>query len=106
MLVYEYTAKLVRVIDGDTVVLDVDFGFHMRGLLTFRLYGINTPERGETGWASATAYLTERLDRTTDLRIRTHKGQTFGRWLATLYDGEHSINDELVEHGFAVVYRA
>lgn len=42
---YEYKAKVVRVIDGDTVVLDLDLGcsvwLHDQSC---RLYGIDTPE--------------------------------------------------------------
>lgn len=42
---YEYKAVVKRVIDGDTVVLDIDLGF--RTWLRdehVRLFGINTPE--------------------------------------------------------------
>ena len=40
-----YLAEITRVIDGDTFVADVDLGFKvwMRNV-TFRLYGVNTPE--------------------------------------------------------------
>ena len=42
---YEYRAKLLRVIDGDTVDVDIDLGFgvwmHKERI---RLYGIDTPE--------------------------------------------------------------
>jgi len=42
---YEYSCKIVRVIDGDSIILDIDLGF---GLWIhgerIRLYGIDTPE--------------------------------------------------------------
>tara|TARA_E500000318_G_scaffold4934_3_gene5090 strand:- start:16559 stop:17026 length:468 start_codon:yes stop_codon:yes gene_type:complete len=42
---YEYNCKIVRVVDGDTVDVDIDLGF---GLWIhnerIRLYGIDTPE--------------------------------------------------------------
>ena len=42
---YEYSCKIVRVIDGDTVDVDIDLGFgvwmHKERI---RLYGIDTPE--------------------------------------------------------------
>ena len=41
---YTYKAKLIRVIDGDTIVADIDLGFNM--ILRdqhIRLTGINTP---------------------------------------------------------------
>lgn len=45
---YEYRATLDRVVDGDTVYLVVDLGFHIQVRMSFRLLGIDTPEvRGE-----------------------------------------------------------
>ena len=42
---YEYNCKIVRVVDGDTVDVDIDLGF---GLWIhnerIRMYGIDTPE--------------------------------------------------------------
>ena len=42
---YEYNVRLVRVVDGDTVDVDIDLGFgiwlHKERI---RLYGIDTPE--------------------------------------------------------------
>ena len=38
---YKYHCSLVRVIDGDTVVLNVDLGFGIWKKDTFRLYGID-----------------------------------------------------------------
>ena len=43
--VYEYSCKIVRVVDGDTVDVDIDLGFgvwmHKERV---RLHGIDTPE--------------------------------------------------------------
>ena len=45
VLVYEYSCKIVRVVDGDTVDVDIDLGFgvwmHKERI---RLHGIDTPE--------------------------------------------------------------
>ena len=45
VLVYEYSCKIVRVVDGDTVDVDIDLGFgvwmHNERI---RLHGIDTPE--------------------------------------------------------------
>ena len=40
---YEYAATLRRVIDGNTVDVDVDLGFHVTAALRFRVLGIHTP---------------------------------------------------------------
>jgi micrococcal nuclease len=39
-----YGAKLLKVIDGDTIELMVDLGFNIHHKMRVRLYGINTPE--------------------------------------------------------------
>jgi len=43
--VYEYRCKVTRVVDGDTVDIDIDLGFgvwlHKERV---RIYGIDTPE--------------------------------------------------------------
>jgi endonuclease YncB( thermonuclease family) len=42
---YEYPCKIVRVVDGDTVDVDIDLGFsHWIHNERIRLYGVDTPE--------------------------------------------------------------
>ena len=43
-LTFEYNAKVLRVVDGDTVDALVDLGFSVHRKIRVRLYGINTPE--------------------------------------------------------------
>ena len=47
---YEYRAKLKRVVDGDTVDFVVDLGFHVHTTIRTRLLGVDTPERGHPDW--------------------------------------------------------
>jgi micrococcal nuclease len=113
-MIYEYNARLTRVVDGDTVWLDVDLGFGVHANSDFRLYGINTPEViGATRAAGLAAKAElERLLSLGSLRIETHKGDEsdkYGRWLANLYvrqvDGvELRVNERLVSGGFAKAY--
>ena len=42
---YEYKCKMVRVVDGDTVDVDIDLGFGVwLRKQRIRMYGIDTPE--------------------------------------------------------------
>jgi len=113
---YEYAAVLQRVVDGDTVILDIDLGFGVwkRGE-SFRLYGINAPEmRGASkvaGQAAKTylmALLMHQLEHTEPLLVRTHKADKqdkYGRYLATLWlPGGLNVNGEMVRAGHAVPY--
>lgn len=106
---YHYTAKLVRVIDGDTVVLDVDLGFAVTVRETFRLAGINAPEvRGidrEQG-LSAASFLHEMIGGSpVEIFTLKDKQEKYGRYLATLAIGATNINAEMVKCGFAEEYK-
>ncbi|MCK4429246.1 MAG: hypothetical protein KAU95_02630, partial [Candidatus Aenigmarchaeota archaeon] len=41
---YKYKAKLVRVVDGDTIEVVMDLGFYIQLKEKLRLAGVNTPE--------------------------------------------------------------
>lgn len=104
---YHYKARLVRVIDGDTIEVDVDLGFHIWCRLTLRLAGINAPEkRGETkdaGMASS-MHLASLLG-SGELEIITHKTkEKYGRFLADVFVNGVDVNFQMVADGQAVTY--
>lgn len=43
-MIYQYKAKVINVVDGDTVDLEIDLGFYIIATKRARLRGINTPE--------------------------------------------------------------
>lgn len=107
---YWYKARVGRVIDGDTLCLDVDVGYKCWIKDTVvRLYGINTPEvRGEErplGLRVKAIVTEELLDK--EIVIRSFKGDDqdkYGRWLVYVYlDGEN-YNQSLVDRGLAIPY--
>ena len=112
---YPYKAEIVRVIDGDTVVADVDLGFNTwRRDEHLRLFGIDTPERRKEtmdGWRAAKDALAQRIEGR-ELIICTVKNKgggedvgKYGRYLVKIYDGDHLVNDWMIEQGLAVVYK-
>lgn len=103
---YEYTARVLRVVDGDTVWAEVDLGFDVRRRDSFRLYGINAPELGTPEGVRAKNWLLARLPVDTAVRITTMKDkrEKFGRYLATIYLGELDVNLALLTEGHAVPY--
>ena len=104
---YHYRAKLIRVIDGDTVVLEIDVGFHMTTKQHIRLLGIDAPEkRGESKEAGMLAkeHLIKLLEGIDILIVYTEKSDSFGRWLGTLYTEGHDINQAMIDDGHAVKY--
>jgi micrococcal nuclease len=110
-MIYEYRATLSRVVDGDTIYLNVQLGFKLTMEVEFRLLGLNTPEvvgPQKVAGLAAKAEL-ERLLRSGPLRVVSDKSEKYGRWLATIYvkqpDGsELNVNDALLTGGFAKIY--
>tara|TARA_B100000941_G_scaffold274401_1_gene235517 strand:- start:50 stop:469 length:420 start_codon:yes stop_codon:yes gene_type:complete len=114
--VFEYKCNLVKVIDGDTVDVDIDLGFGVwLRKQRIRLYGIDTPESRtrdkieKVYGLAAKEFLVDILS-TGDMSIKTYKDAKgkFGRILGELFVktsvGELSINQSLVENNHAVRY--
>lgn len=113
---YLYRAQVVRIVDGDTIDVDIDLGFYIWvRSQRIRLLGIDTPEpRGETKSAgdAATDYLTGLIDGK-EIILRTVKGKdegdrhdSFGRWLGTIYLDGTDINAEMIRAGHAVPFES
>ena len=109
---YYKVTKIVKVVDGDTVDAEVDTGFYHKCTQRFRLAGIDTPERGEEGYAEATEALREVLEFYAPkgcLFVESEKTGSFGRWLGTFYY-EHqggflrNVNEIMIEDGHAKPY--
>lgn len=105
---YQYSALVSRVIDADTVVLDVDLGFHIRHRITTRLDGINAPEiNTPEGKDARDALLFLIGGKTLAINTIRDRQDKYGRWLAVLYleDGVTTANQWLIDSGHAVPYR-
>jgi micrococcal nuclease len=103
---YEYDAKVINVVDGDTVDCVISLGFYLTAAHRLRLLGVNCPEvHGETKAAGlkAAEYTRATLLGQT-VRIRTAKSDSFGRWLCQVYLGDLDFNRSLVDRGLAVPF--
>jgi len=114
---YEYRCKIKRVVDGDTVDIDIDLGFDVvLANQRVRLYGIDTPEsrtrdkvEKRYGYA-AKEFLKAMLGK--EGTLKTHKDATgkFGRILGEfiVYDAETdrycSVNQLMIDKHLAVEY--
>ena len=109
---FEYKCKLVKVVDGDTVDVDIDLGFGVwLQKQRIRLYGIDTPESRTSDDVEKIYGLAakERMQKWLDggsLKIVTHKDAKgkYGRILGELYTFETNINNKMVEEHHAVGY--
>jgi endonuclease YncB( thermonuclease family) len=105
--VYEYSARLLHVVDGDTVDLDVDLGMHIHTKQRVRLLGINCPEHGTIAGNDATAFTKAWIDEHgPDLVLRTvlDRAEKYGRILGQVVAGGRMLNNDLVTAGLAVDY--
>jgi len=104
---YQYAATVVDVHDGDTIRVDVDLGFDLTlRSLPLRLVGLNAPELPTEAGKASRDWLRTRLPLGSTITVETlkDKQEKYGRYLALLFDGEHSINDELIQAGHAVAW--
>tara|TARA_R110000824_G_scaffold101257_1_gene240566 strand:- start:2133 stop:2438 length:306 start_codon:yes stop_codon:yes gene_type:complete len=95
---YEYKAKVHRVIDGDTVDLIVDLGFGVHIKIRGRLADVDTPERGHEDWHMATDMCKDLLEKAKggdkgEITIKTSKTGKYGRWIVEI----KNVTDELAK---------
>ena len=113
---YEYRVKQVlRVVDGDTIEVDLDLGFNISYTQRVRLAGIDTPESRTTDKAEKVLglevkkHLADLLKSSTQIVIRTEKPDStekYGRILGWIFlDGSsESVNTALIADGYAWDY--
>jgi micrococcal nuclease len=114
---YEYKAKITRVVDGDTVDALIDCGFSVFRQERIRLYGINAPEsrtrdkeekkRGLAAKARLKELIKEGKNQVI-VQTEVDKKGKFGRLLGKLYNEDVNIdktyNEILLDEGHAVEY--
>ncbi len=112
---YEYRVANIRVVDGDTVDVDIDLGFGVwMKKQRIRLYGIDTPESRtkdkveKVFGLAAKKRLEEILSMSDDIVLRSVKDirGKFGRILGdfVVYDLAGTSGDLLCAEGHAVRY--
>jgi len=109
---YDYQCTIVRVVDGDTVDVDIDLGFDTwRRGERIRLYGIDTPEcrtrdaEEKAAGQLAKEFVEDALHVGGTYRLQTKEKGKFGRYLGTIYlTDDTSINAALVTEHLAVPY--
>lgn len=119
---YVRRAAVRKVVDGDTLDLVVDVGFHLSATIRIRLLaaggvGVDTPELRskdpeERQRAKAAKVAVEKWcelwgrGREWPFIIRTEKDDSFGRWLAEVYNQNgDDLGGWLLDNRFAEVWR-
>jgi len=108
-IMYEYSAKVTKVYDGDTITVDFDLGF---GIVLrkqkIRLLGINTPEvRGksrEQGLISRDRLRERIMGENVIIKTTKDRKGKYGRWLGEVFIKDENINQWLLNEGLAEKY--
>jgi micrococcal nuclease len=113
---YEYRVKKVlKIVDGDTIDVDIDLGFDISYTQRVRLAGIDTPEsrtkdlKEKALGLEVKDRLKKAIDAAKDVIIVTEKPDStekYGRILGWVYldKAAKSINELLIEEGYAWGY--
>lgn len=100
---YEYVAKVVNVVDGDTMDLVVDLGFRISHKVRVRLLGIDTPEK--FGVERPLGEICKEFAKQTwldkEVIINSEKEEdlntdSFGRWLVKMRFLNAELNDDAI----------
>jgi len=118
--VYEYKVKVLKVVDGDTVDVDIDLGFKvwLRNERV-RLHGIDTPESRtrdleEKKYGLAAKNFLKTALKNGTVVMKVHDRGKFGRILGELFvkdneghpvfENQISINEHMIINKHAVAY--
>ena len=111
----EYSAKLLRVVDGDTCDAMIDLGFNVWIKNRIRFYGIDTWEsrtrdkEEKVKGLAAKSYVKNLLENSDEgkFKIVSHGVGKYGRCLGELFvkGQDTSVNELLKENGHAYEYQ-
>ena len=82
---YSYRARVLKVIDGDTVWLDIDCGFRVWTRQKVRLRGIDTPELPTAEGVRAKDFVVRALSEAPLVAVTTTKPDKYDRYLADVF---------------------
>jgi micrococcal nuclease len=110
---YEYSCKVDRVVDGDTIDVVLDLGFDILYRSRVRLYGIDTPEsrtrnkdekvRGKLAGAFLKNAVKKGKKIIIETKLKDSKGK-FGRVLGNVVVDGININQSMINEYLAVAY--
>ena len=107
---YTYASEVIKVVDGDTLDLEIDVGFKAKHEHRVRLRGIDCPEIATPNGKKAKAFVEKELDKCVIEKplfkgsranrplvvIKTFKCGMFGRYIVDLYYLPGETNPEII----------
>ena len=115
---FTFRGVVRRVIDGDTLVVDVDQGFSMWCEQRLRLFGIDTPELDTLAGKRAKKWVEHELRNSKNVVVKTYKSDNWDRYLVDIFyipkeadmnrvaaQGQW-LNGKMVDAGIANVWKS
>jgi len=100
---YTYRALVERVVDGDTLAVEIDLGFGTITRQKLRLQAIDCPEMNTRAGVRAKAFVERELKSVHWITIKTSRSDKYDRYLADVVYGENKfLNQRLLDEGLAV----
>jgi endonuclease YncB( thermonuclease family) len=90
---------VTRVVDGDTMVVELS-----SGVIRVRLYGIDAPEHNQPGGYESASVLRSLVERK-QVNLEPINQDRYSRMVAKVFLGNTNVNAEMVSRGEAWVYR-
>jgi len=97
-----YEAAVERVVDGDTLLVQVELARGIKRRQYLRFLHVNAPEKNTPAGAKARAWLTRQFKQTARVSFRSHTTDRYDRYLCDIWCGRHYLNQALLERGLAV----
>jgi endonuclease YncB( thermonuclease family) len=94
---YLYKATIISVVDGDTLLLDVDLGFKVFKKQRVRLTQINAKEMSTKEGQKAFEYLQNLAANLEIIAIKTNKIDIYGRYLADIFYLPREVNNQTTQ---------
>ena len=102
---YHYNAKVLEVLDGDTIKLLIDLGFKIQYEITVRLNGINCAEKNTELGRKTKEFVQNLLPVDLSIEVVTYKPEKYGRMLAdVILADKQTLNKILVDKNLAAPY--
>lgn len=100
---FTYKAKVIKIVDADTLDVEIDLGFNIHYKVRLRLSNVDAPELKTKEGKEAKAFVEQELA-SGEVTVTTYKTEKYGRYLAlVIYSDKNGVikalNDELAIKG-------
>lgn len=104
MTTWTYPATVLKVVDGDTVTLQLDLGLHIWRTENCRIAGIDAPELNTAEGQAAKRYATELLPVDTEVVFDSKRLDKYGRPLGSIARNGADFSALMLAAGHAKPY--